>query len=390
MQLNQVQEKKPNHILFLHGSSDLYGASKVLLQTILTCVQKGDICVVVLSEKGPFSEKLEGLGVKTYFLKLGILRRKYNNIWGILNRLYFLSKAFLSLKNIIKQHNIHIVYSNTTAVIIGALTSKWLKKPHIWHIHEIIATPRPLLWFLSYLMEYSSNLNITVSSATFHHWNSLNPSLTKKHKLITLFNGLDPIPYLSIPEKNTSPFVIGMIGRVHFWKGQTYFVEIAHEIAQRNKNVQFIMAGDPFPGYEYLLDEIEKKKNELGMNDLVHDLGYVANNTLFFEKIDLLITPSILPDPLPTVVLEAMAAGKPVAATKMGGALDMIIPNETGILIPWDNAKEAAIQINELLMNPSTMKMMGEKGRTRVQTHFSIERYQKEIYQAIESLTPRN
>ena len=150
------------------------------------------------------------------------------------------------------------------------------------------------------------------------------------------------------------------------------------------------MAGDPFPGYEYLLEEIEQKKNELGMNELVHNMGYVANNKLFFEKIDLLITPSVLPDPLPTVVLEAMAASKPVAATKMGGALDMIISNETGILIPWDNAFEAAIQINELLMHPDTMQMMGDKGKTRVISHFSIERYNKEIYQAIASLMPVN
>ena len=382
--------KTTNNILFLHGSSDLYGASKVLFQTIIACVQKGEHCIVVLSEPGPFSDKIEALGVKIYFLKLGILRRKYNTPLGILNRLYYLWKAYFSLKSIIKQHNIHLIYSNTTAVIVGALTSKLLKKPHIWHIHEIIATPRPLLWFLSYLMEHCSNLNITVSAATFHHWNSLNPSLAKQHKLITLFNGLDPTAYLGIAHKTNMPLVVGMIGRVHFWKGQTYFIEIAYQIAKLNKEVRFIMAGDPFPGYEYLLEEIEQKKDELGMNELVQNMGYVSNNKLFFEKIDLLITPSVLPDPLPTVVLEAMAASKPVAATKMGGALDMIISNETGILIPWDNAFEAAIQINELLMHPATMQMMGDKGRTRVISHFSIERYNKEIYQAIASLMPVN
>jgi glycosyltransferase involved in cell wall biosynthesis len=382
--------KTTNNILFLHGSSDLYGASKVLFQTIIACVQKGDHCIVVLSETGPFSEKLEALGVKIYFFKLGILRRKYNTPLGILNRLYYLWKAHFSLKNIIKQHNIHLIYSNTTAVIVGALTSKLLKKPHIWHIHEIIATPRPLLWFLSYLMEHCSNLNITVSAATFHHWNSLNPSLAKQHKLITLFNGLDPTSYLGIAHKTNMPLVVGMIGRVHFWKGQTYFIEIAHALAQLNPKVHFVMAGDPFPGYEYLLADIEKMKLLLGMQTAITDLGYITNNKLFFDQIDLLITPSVLPDPLPTVILEAMAASKPVAATKMGGALDMIIPNETGILIPWDNAKEAAAQINELLMHPTTMQMMGEKGRARVVSHFSIERYNKEIYQAIASLLAMN
>ena len=147
------------------------------------------------------------------------------------------------------------------------------------------------------------------------------------------------------------------------------------------------MAGDAFPGDEYLINELEQKKKNLNMSLDINDIGYTANNVIFFEQIDLLITPSILPDPLPTVVLEAMAAGKPVAATKMGGALDMIIPNETGILIPWDNAQKAALQIVNLINQPELMISMGLNGRQRVQTHFSIERYHTEIVHYINSMT---
>jgi glycosyltransferase involved in cell wall biosynthesis len=244
-------------------------------------------------------------------------------------------------------------------------------------------------------MEYATHKNITVSSATFHHWNSINPSLTKKHKLICLFNGIDLLPYQSIQEKNNTSniFTIGMIGRVHFWKGQTYFIEIVSElekIVQQKKDNQihlnFLMAGDPFPGYEYLLTEIEDKKKKLGVENKIQDLGYIRNNVRFFEQIDLLIVPSILPDPLPTVVLEAMASGIPVAGTKLGGMLDMVVPNETGILIPWDDAQKAAAQIWNLCQQKESLQLMSLQGRKRVQSLFSIERFENEILQTLENI----
>ena len=391
-----METKKLKSILFLHSSSDLYGASKVLIQSIIAYQNYGFKCILVVSAPGPFSEKLEALGIKVYFIKLGILRRKYNTPIGLLNRIYFLVKAFGKIKKLIKKYDVQIIYSNTTAVIIGSIVSKFTRKIHIWHVHEIITTPRPILWFLSYLMEYASDLNITVSSATFHHWNSINSSLNKKHKLISIFNGLDATPYLNIDApliKNNNILVVGMIGRINSWKGQSYFIDIAAEIQKMKlagksniQTIKFIMAGDPFAGYEYLIDELEHKKKNLNLTSLISDLGYAANNVTFFKQIDLLITPSILPDPLPTVVLEAMAAGKPVAATKMGGALDMIIPNETGILIPWDNAEKAAIQIIDLINQPELMNSMGLNGRQRVQSHFSIERYHNEIVNCINSI----
>ena len=385
---------KPS-ILFLHSSSDYYGASKVLFQTIIACRSSGYKCLVVLSEPGIFSEKLIENGIEVRIFKLAILRRKYYNLLGMLNRGYYLVKAIGQLRSLIKTHQIDIVYSNTTAVLVGALASKICKVKHVWHIHEIIAGPRVLLWVLSWLMEFATQKNITVSSATFHHWNSINPFLTKKHKLICLFNGIDLLPYQSIQEKNYrfNNFTIGMIGRVHFWKGQTYFIEIVSELeklVQKEKehpiDINYIMAGDPFPGYEYLLTEIDIKKKMLGVENKIKDLGYIRNNVQFFDQIDLLIVPSILPDPLPTVVLEAMASGLPVAGTKLGGMLDMVVPNETGILIPWDDAQKAAAQIWNLCQQKESLEQMSLQGRKRVQSLFSLERFEHEILQTLENI----
>ncbi len=109
-------------ILFLHGSSDLYGASKIFLQTVQILHQQGHACIVVLSSEGPLVNELKTRGVQVEIVNLGILRRKYFTPWGLLNRLYQWFYANISLQKIIKQQNIELVYSNTAAVLIGGYT----------------------------------------------------------------------------------------------------------------------------------------------------------------------------------------------------------------------------------------------------------------------------
>jgi glycosyltransferase involved in cell wall biosynthesis len=105
---------------------------------------------------------------------------------------------------------------------------------------------------------------------------------------------------------------------------------------------------------------------------------------VFYRSIDLLILPSQQPDPLPTVILEAMQYGIPVAATAQGGALEMVQENETGIFIPLDNAAVAAEKINAIL--PATTRhQMGAAGKERVATYFSQAAFEKNILNVFEN-----
>ena len=73
-------------ILFLHSSSDLYGASKILLAVTELCKESKHEITVVLSEKGMLADQLTQLGIEVRFIDLAILRRQYLSIGGLLNR----------------------------------------------------------------------------------------------------------------------------------------------------------------------------------------------------------------------------------------------------------------------------------------------------------------
>ena len=434
-------------ILLLHSSSDIYGASKIFLQTVKLLKDKGHYTVVALSATGPLSIALENIGVEVYIINLAILRRKYFSISGILNRYQNWGAAVKALDAFINQHQIDTIYSNTAAVLVGGYLAKKKKLQHIWHLHEIIEKPVFLHAFLASRLRNWADKIIVVSKAVEAHWKD---SVTQ-HKMFQVYNGLpaissndplnttnkdthsstssdtpnntnndthsyassDPLnkrtneerslrSKLSIP---TEAIVIGMAARIHFWKGQTYFIDIAQALLQNAKQqiptsaapLYFIIAGDPFPGYEHLQVEMEKAILDNQLSDRVFYVGLVNDMATFYQSINVLVLPSQQPDPLPTVVLEAMQYALPVVATAQGGALEMVIGelteaekvlsnhlhDATGLFIPLNDALLAANKIESILTQQKLLTL-GEAGKKRVEQYFSAASFEKNMISVFE------
>jgi glycosyltransferase involved in cell wall biosynthesis len=431
-------------ILLLHSSSDIYGASKIFLQTVKLLKEKGHYTVVALSATGPLSIALENIGVEVYIINLAILRRKYFSISGILNRYQKWGAAVKALDAFINQHQIDTLYSNTAAVLVGGYIAKKKKLQHIWHLHEIIEKPVFLHAFLASRLRNWADKIIVVSKAVEAHWKD---SVTQ-NKMFQVYNGLPAISSkdtlnttnndapsstssdtlntnnndtpnissnpahslrtkLSIP---TEAIVIGMAARIHFWKGQTYFIDIAQTLLQNAKQqtptpaapLYFIIAGDPFPGYEHLQVEMEKAIVDNQLSDRVFYVGLVNDMARFYQSINVLVLPSQQPDPLPTVVLEAMQYALPVVATAQGGVLEMVIGelteaekvlsnnlhDATGLFIPLNDALLAANKI-ESILTPRKLQALGEAGKKRVEQYFSAASFEKNMISVFEISIPK-
>lgn len=376
-------------ILLLHSSSDLYGASRIFLQTVTLLQRNGHHCVVVLSNKGRLQHALELVGADVHIVNLGILRRQYFNLTGLFNRFQKWRIASKILNAIIRSHQIDLVYSNTAAVLIGAWVARQNKLKHYWHIHEIIESPKFLYRFIGWQMRKGADKIITVSDAVASCWK---PVLSSKNSLIKIYNGIAPLEeslsvdfrkQFSIPD---AAVVLGIAGRIHLIKGQPYFLAIANALKQlaNNKKLYFFIAGDPYPGQEYLLDEMFALIKQYDLTDSVFYLGQVDVMSNFYASINILVVASVQPDSLPTVILEAMQYGLPVAATAQGGALEMVKENETGILMPLDNAAVAAEKIYAIL--PASIRhQMGAAAKQRVATYFSQAAFEKNMLAVFEN-----
>ena len=86
-----------------------------------------------------------------------------------------------------------------------------------------------------------------------------------------------------------------------------------------------------------------------------------------------------MPDSFPTVILEAMASGLPVIATKSGGAEEMVTDGETGFLIPIGNVEKGTAALERLLQSETLRLKMGEAGREKVLREYSFEQFSNKI-----------
>ncbi len=372
--------------LFIHGSADLYGSAKILLQIVKVCVHEKEDVVVILPHHGTLVKELEDLGVEVRIVNVGVLRRRYFTPWGILGRLILWIVATYKIIQLIKSHNISIIYINSANVILGPILKWFTRLPLVWHLHEIVESPSILRIFLVKLIE-KSNQVIAVSEATRDFWMKQSTKLN----IHLLHNGIPTSDFNHAASLNDSEFpftlknthnaiLVAMIGRVQPWKGQAYFLDMMKSFFEGIKlsdlNVYAIMVGDAYPGYEYYVDELKQSIVDNELVDKVFYIGYRRDIPRILASIDLLVLPSLLPDPLPTVVLEAMASGKPVLATLQGGASEMIVGGETGAFIPLQDHKKAAETLKSLILDNQTMRLMGEKGRKRVNECFSLEAFE--------------
>ena len=108
-----INQKK---LLLLHSSNDLYGASKIFLQIIELLKSNGHQIHVVLPSKGPLDKMISQIkGTHVSYYSLGVLRKKYLNPLGLINRLVANIKAIAFLSKYIQDHSIDLVYTNTVS-----------------------------------------------------------------------------------------------------------------------------------------------------------------------------------------------------------------------------------------------------------------------------------
>lgn len=370
------------HILFLQSSSEGYGSGKIILQVLRFYQNQGFSPVVALTNEGPIQKELAQMNIPVYVQNLGILRRKYVSPTGLINRFAKNLKAYRFLSQLHKNFRFELVYSNTLAVVVGAYWAKRKQLPHIWHIHEILLGPGSLVRWLSGLLDHSTPLPIAVSQAVADHWQ---PFL-KKSRIQVIHNG---IPYGSFLESKPtlkeelglleSSVLIGMIGRINPGKGQLFFLQLAEILIKSHPEAHFVVVGDPFPGYEPILKEMKREISEKRLEKRISYLGFRKDIPAVMASLDIFVLPSVLPDSLPTVILEAMAAGKPVVATHSGGASEMVRERKTGFLIPIKDQIAGVAALKKLIVNPNLRKEMGELGRMRVLETFSVENFEQKI-----------
>jgi len=168
--------------------------------------------------------------------------------------------------------------------------------------------------------------------------------------------------------------LVAVLSRLNPMKGIEYFLQAAAMVLQRFPAVRFLIIG----GGSYRADgsyiaEIEKCAADLGLFGRVIFTGFRTDVPEILAQINISVLPS-LSEGLSNSLLESMAAGVPVIATRVGGTPEAMEDGTTGLLVPPRDSAALAEAMTLLLENPELARRFGEAGRHRVIRLFSIEK----------------
>ena len=376
---------KNKKILILHSSNDLYGASKIFLQIIELLKSNGHQIHVVLPSKGPLDNMISQIkGTHVSYYSLGVLRKKYLNPLGLINRLVANVKAIKFLSKYIKDHSIDLVYTNTSTILCGGIAAKKNGVPSIFHIHEI-PTGNKLYEFFSgkTINRYSSKV-LTVSNSVKNHWlKNIN-----ENKIERIYNGIvfEKIDSLNKIDRDKDDIVITSVARLIPYKGHMYLIDIANELVKKSSKFKFLIIGDTLPSYASYKKSIKQKVRDLGLENKIQFLGFRNDVSNIFKQSNLFIHTAISPDPLPTVLFESLYNDLPTVATRLGGAIEILDNGNHGLLIPYNDPKKAADLINEYCSNIKLQKKHLENSKKNFKINFSPESFNKNILKEVNNL----
>ncbi|WP_282786545.1 glycosyltransferase family 4 protein [Flavobacterium croceum] len=383
------------NILFIHQSAELYGSDKTLLLLLKNINTQSFNPVVVLPNEGPLKKELESLNITVVIAPVLKLSRKMFTLKNIIAFLKDIKKGFKALDKLNSIYSFDLIYSNTLAVLLGLFYAKKRKIKHLWHVHEIIESPKVFSNLFCFLLKNKSNTQIVYNSiATQNFWNRNN---TVSKKSMVIWNGIENnIISISNSEKenlrkhvlntDSNEVLIGLVGRISRWKGQLLLLNAFKEIVKKTNHVKLVFIGSAPPNQEHfftdLTDYIEKYK----LNNFVKIIPFQKDIEKFWKCIDIAVVASTEPEPFGLVAVEAMMAKKPVVGANHGGLSEIIVNNETGFLVKPNEVNELAKALQILIKDGVLRTKLGDQGYQRALQEFSVAAYVEKFETLLASL----
>lgn len=183
----------------------------------------------------------------------------------------------------------------------------------------------------------------------------------------------DQLTFRSARNIPAEAMLIGSVGELTPLKGHGDFLEAAAIILRSFPTAQFLIAGlDAAPGMPHLT-ALKKQIASLGLADSVRVIGWVEDLACLYQTLDVFVSASHT-ESFGLAIAEAMASGAPVVATATEGAAEIIEDEVSGILTPIGNVDALAAAIEGLMRNEPRRSQLGDSGKARIESTFSLER----------------
>ncbi len=283
-----------------------------------------------------------------------------------------------ALRRIIAQRQIDLVHTNIRVGHDreGIIAARMAGVPCVCHVRHF----EKLNWFDKKLAGLADSFIYISEAVQRSHLEAGVPHAKGR----VVYNGLDVSAFAATLDSRrgrksfnlaSDHLAVGIVGRLEGWKGHRVFLTAMARVRTAVPNARGIVIGDPVPYEPDYRSMLLALRDELGLADHIIFSGFRSDMATVMSALDVLVLASISPEPFGRVLIEAMAAGKPVVATDAGAAREIIEDGVQGLLVPPGDVQALARAIVHILTHRDLAVAMGRKGQARVRERFNVQQY---------------
>ena len=332
----------------------------------------------------------------TYFIQQEAYKPRSIMLWGriLTDHAIRLWEPIQKIRSIVQDDPVDLIISNTAAITIGSILSRLWKLPHVWFIKECLDTSVRAVRNYTKVISRSGATVVAPSkavAASFPGQVCVIPDGTDAQKVQARSSLRSRTDILKSFEWPIEQPVVAQVGALVYWKGQRITAEALLRMA--------LMEPEPYFSLLFLGkgDENYRKEIEIDLSKLsphwrrrVRFAEFDPDDYSLINAADIVVHPSILPDPFPNAVREAMILGKPVIGSNSGGIPEMIRDGETGILFEAGNADALARRLTLLLRWDDLRFKMGKAAQEFGLSSFDIANRRHDFLRLFYDLLTQN
>jgi glycosyltransferase involved in cell wall biosynthesis len=376
-------------VLFIDQSGQLGGAEVCLLPLAATWAARRE---VLLLSDGPFRAKLESFDVPVRL----VCDERISSIKKRATRLSWLMAlpAIVRQVRTIARHaeSFDLLFLNTQkALVLGALGKPLHRKRIIWHLHDIMSGEHfgPLQrWIVKWLTRYAVDHVVANSHASAASLVALTGC--KPESVPVVHNGVDLDAFSQIDGSDTGAlrrhlglpehvYLAGLFGRLAPWKGQ----HIALEALARLPDLHLVLVGSALFGEQAYVESLRQQAVRLGVEERLIFAGFRDDIPAWMKAVDVILHTSTEPEPFGRVIIEGMAAGRPVIAASAGGVTEIVRHRKNGWLVAPGKVEALAEAIETLQAAPELAQRIADQALIDVGQYFSVEAYLEQMKRTI-------
>ena len=374
-------DPSPYRVLYLNHAAKASGAEFALWRMLGASDQRRVRPMVLFGEDGPAADFMREIDVETHVLPLtGKVREVRKDTLGAgallhVGRLGLIGAYAARIAAFARRHRVQVIHTNTIkAHLYGALAGRLARLPVVWHLRDYVNEayfPRAAVKLVRLLARHAPRHIIGVSRSVMDQLQLAGA----QGRTTVVLDGLGDAelrvePNFRPPFGTSKKARIGIVGRLAGWKGQHVFLEAAAKVVAAGHDAAFVVVGAPLFGEEDYEAGLRQQARNLGIADRVEFRGFTRDVVGELRKLDVLVHASTTGEPFGQVIIEGMAVGLPVVASRGGGVPEIIAHGENGLLTPMGDATALATALCSLLDDPSAARRLGRAGYEHVRQHF--------------------